>query len=94
MVGFCVCYAIYIAVFQWLFGWPASLWYALSLPVTGILAHYYLREVRRLWAAIRTTIVLLRAPFAATRLLAMREELIAEIEAVRVEPGKGIQSVA
>jgi len=94
VVGFCVCYAIYIAVFQWLFGWPASLWYALSLPVTGILAHYYLREVRRLWAAIRTTIVLLRAPFAATRLLAMREELIAEIEAVRVEPGKGIQSVA
>ena len=76
-VGFGVCYAIYIAVFQWLFGWPASLWYALSLPVTGILAHYYLREMRRLWAAVHTTIVLLRAPFAAKRLLAMRAELIA-----------------
>lgn len=93
VVGFCVCYAIYIAVFQWLFGWPASLWYALSLPVTGILAHHYLREVRRLWAAVRTTFVLLRAPFAATRLLAMREELIAEIETVRAEQGKGIQNV-
>ena len=83
VVGFGVCYAVYIAVFQWLFGWPASLWYALSLPMTGLLAHYYLREVRRLWAAVHTTMVLLRAPFAATRLLAMREELIAEIEAVR-----------
>jgi 1-acyl-sn-glycerol-3-phosphate acyltransferase len=91
-VGFGVCYAIYIAVFQWLFGWPASLWYALSLPVTGILAHYYLREMRRLWAAVHTTVVLLRAPFAATRLLAMREELIAEIEAVRVEQGKAVVS--
>ncbi len=90
VVGFGVCYAIYIAVCQWLFGWPASLWYGLSLPVTGLLAHYYLREVRRLWAAVRTTIVLLRAPFAATRLLAMREELIAEIEAVRAGLGSGI----
>jgi glycerol-3-phosphate O-acyltransferase / dihydroxyacetone phosphate acyltransferase len=86
-VGFIVCYAIYIAVFQWIFGWPASVWYALSLPVTGILAHYYLREMRRLWAAVRTVMVLLRAPFAAKRLLAMRGELIGEIEAVRVERG-------
>jgi glycerol-3-phosphate O-acyltransferase / dihydroxyacetone phosphate acyltransferase len=84
-VGFVVCYAIYIAVFQWLFGWPASLWYALSLPVTGILAHYYLREVRRLWAAVHTMIILLRAPFAAKRLMAMRAELIGEIEMVRTE---------
>jgi glycerol-3-phosphate O-acyltransferase/dihydroxyacetone phosphate acyltransferase len=87
VIGFVVCYAIYIAVFQWIFGWPASLWYALSLPVTGLLAHKYLREVRRLWEAVRTTVVLLRAPLAASRLLAMREELIAEIEAVRVVQG-------
>jgi glycerol-3-phosphate O-acyltransferase/dihydroxyacetone phosphate acyltransferase len=85
VVGFGVCYAIYIAVFQWLFGWPASLWYAVSLPVTGLLAHYYLRDVRRLWAAVQTTVVLLRAPFAAKRLLAMRAELVGEIEAVRTE---------
>ena len=36
VVGFGVCYAVYIAVFQRLFGWPASLWYALSLPVSGL----------------------------------------------------------
>jgi hypothetical protein len=92
VIGFGVCYAVYIAVFQWIFGWPASLWYALSLPVTGLLAHYYLREVRRLWASVHTILVLIRAPFAAKRLLAMREELIAEIEAVRAD--KRIQSVA
>jgi glycerol-3-phosphate O-acyltransferase / dihydroxyacetone phosphate acyltransferase len=92
-IGFGVCYAIYIAVFQWLFGWPASIWYALSLPVTGLLAHYYLREVRRLWVAVHTTAVLLRAPFAAKRLLAMRAELISEIEAVRTEQGRETQSV-
>jgi glycerol-3-phosphate O-acyltransferase/dihydroxyacetone phosphate acyltransferase len=92
-VGFVVCYAIYIAVFQWVFGWPASLWYGLSLPVTGILAHYYLREVRRLWAAVQTTVVVLRAPLAAKRLLAMRAELIAEIEAVRAEQGREVPIV-
>jgi glycerol-3-phosphate O-acyltransferase/dihydroxyacetone phosphate acyltransferase len=85
VVGFGVCYAIYITVFQWLFGWPASFWYALSLPVTGLLAHYYLRELRRLCASVHTTVVLMRAPFAAKRLLAMRARLIAEIEAVRAE---------
>jgi hypothetical protein len=63
--------------------------------VTGLLAHYYLRELRKLWASVRTTIVLLRAPLAARRLLAMRASLIGEIEAVRSEvrlreiPAKG-----
>jgi 1-acyl-sn-glycerol-3-phosphate acyltransferase len=85
IVGFGVCYAVYISLFRWLFGATASFWYALSLPVTGLLAHYYLREMRRLWAGVRTTVVLLRAPFAARRLLAMRERLIGEIEAVRKE---------
>ncbi len=89
VVGFGVCYAIYITVFQWLFGWPASFWYALSLPVTGLLAHYYLREVTRLWASVHTVSVLVRAPLAARRLWAMRTLLVAEIEAVRVEIAKG-----
>jgi len=51
--------------------------------------------LRKLWAGVRTTIVLLRAPLAARRLLAMRAALICEIEAVRSEvrlreiPAKG-----
>jgi hypothetical protein len=91
VVGFGVCYAIYIGVFQWLFGWPVSLWYALSLPVTGLLAHYYLQEIRRLWTSVRVAVVFLRAPLAAKRLLAVREELIAEIEAVRTAEKRATQ---
>jgi len=54
----------------------------LSLPVAGMLAFYYARELRKLMASLRNTIVLLRAPLAAKRLLAARAELIAEIEAI------------
>jgi hypothetical protein len=83
IVGFGVCYGLFIAMFHWFFGWPASLWYALSLPVASLVAHYYLRELRRLTASLRATYVLLRAPFAAGRLLALRAQLIAQIEAER-----------
>jgi glycerol-3-phosphate O-acyltransferase/dihydroxyacetone phosphate acyltransferase len=75
--GLCVC-----LVQAWL-GWPVSLWYALSLPVTSLVAYYYVRELRRLVASVRNTVLLVRAPMAARHLLALRAELIGEIEAVR-----------
>jgi hypothetical protein len=84
-VGFCAFYGACILVCHLLLGWPASLWYALSLPPASLLAHYYLRETRRLAASLRNTLVLARAPMSARRLLARRAELIAEIEAVRAE---------
>ena len=59
------------------------MWYALSLPVASLVAYYYVRGLRRLGASLRNTVVLLRAPMAARRLLALRGELIAEIESVR-----------
>ena len=80
IVAFGFCYALYIFVFQMFFGWHAALWYALSLPVTGLLAYYYLRELQKLSSALHNSIVLLRAPFATRRLLRMRAALIAEIE--------------
>jgi glycerol-3-phosphate O-acyltransferase / dihydroxyacetone phosphate acyltransferase len=80
-VAFSLFYALFIAGCHWLFGWPISLWFGLSLPVTGLIAHYYLRGGRKLAASVRTTFVLLRAPFAAKRLIALRQGLIAEIEA-------------
>jgi glycerol-3-phosphate O-acyltransferase / dihydroxyacetone phosphate acyltransferase len=83
IVAFGVFYGLCIAVFHSWFGWPASLWYALSLPVASLIAYYYLRELRRLAASVRNTIVMLRAPMAARRLLALRGELIAEIESAR-----------
>lgn len=41
------------------------------------------RELRRFTASLRCASVLFRAPIAARRLLALRNELIAEIEAAR-----------
>ena len=85
IVAFVPCYLIYAVIFNHFFGWPASLWYGLSLPVTGQIACYYIRNLRRLGAAMRNTSVLLRAPLATKRLLALRLELIAEIESLRPE---------
>lgn len=81
IVAFSFFYALFIGLCHWLFGWPTSLWFGLSLPITGLIAHYYLRAGRRLAASVRTTFILVRAPFAAKRLIAMRQGLIAEIEA-------------
>jgi len=83
LVSFSAFYGACIAVFHALFGWPASLWYGLSLPVASLGAHHYFRQARRFIASLRCTWVLLRAPWAARRLLALRHELIAEIEAAR-----------
>ena len=82
IVAFGTFYSLCIAGCHWIFGWPVSLWFGLSLPAAGLIAHYYLREVRKLASAVRVTFILLRAPFAAKRLVAMRNGLVAEIEAV------------
>jgi glycerol-3-phosphate O-acyltransferase/dihydroxyacetone phosphate acyltransferase len=87
VVAFGICYLVYIAIFQHFFGTRATVWYALSLPATGLIAHYYLRELRKLVASVRNTFILLRAPMASRRLLALRQELIAEVEAVRAGGG-------
>src|SRR5207247_7601058 len=76
-------YALYIAVVHHWVGWPITIWYALSLPVTGLAAHYYTREFRRLRDPVRTALILLRAPVAARRLKKMHAHLLAEIEAMR-----------
>jgi hypothetical protein len=93
-VSFGLFYAIFVAVFHSVLGWPASLWYALSLPPSGLIAHYYVRNLRRLAAANRNMVILVRAPFAARRLLKMRGELVAEIEAMRPEIREHLQTAA
>jgi 1-acyl-sn-glycerol-3-phosphate acyltransferase len=94
VVGFGVFYGAYVVVFQRLFGWHAAFWYALSLPPASLLAHHYLRELRRLTASVRNSIVLLRAPMAARRLLALRWKLVEEIERFRVESQPSPSSVS
>jgi glycerol-3-phosphate O-acyltransferase/dihydroxyacetone phosphate acyltransferase len=85
IVAFGAFYAAYVLVFTHFFGWPWSLWYALSLPPASLLAHYYWRQVRYLARSVRTALILLQAPLAAKRLIAMRNNLITEIEGARAE---------
>jgi glycerol-3-phosphate O-acyltransferase/dihydroxyacetone phosphate acyltransferase len=80
LVSFGACYTLYIWIFHLIFGWHAAVWYGLTLPLAGIIAHYYWRELRRLSAGLRDTFVLWRAPAAARRLLALRKSLVNEIE--------------
>ncbi len=76
-------FAVYLALgWGWL-GWPRSGWYGLLLPVTGLVGYFYRQEIGRLFGAVRTAVVLLRAPLARRRVLRMRSALLREIEAVR-----------
>ena len=83
VVSFGLCYGAYLAIFHAIFGLPASLYYALSLPIASLVAHYYLRGLRRFAVSARCAWVLLRAPTSARHLLALRNALIAEIDAAR-----------
>jgi len=85
IVAFGICYSVYIFAFHALIGWPASLWYALSLPVASLVAYYYLREIHRLGGSLWNLILLFRAPASMRRLVALRTELVKEIEAVAKE---------
>jgi glycerol-3-phosphate O-acyltransferase / dihydroxyacetone phosphate acyltransferase len=69
-----------VALVHLWFGWPISLWYALSLVPAGLLAHYYYVRLGRLVTGLRTGFLLLRAPGLAARLQARRAELISLIE--------------
>jgi hypothetical protein len=83
LAGFGAFYTLCVGLVHLWLGWPVSLWYALSLPLTGLMAHYYFRECRRWRAQARTALVLLRAPMAVRRLERMHAHLLAEIEAMR-----------
>jgi len=83
LISFGVIYGAFVILFHAFFGLPASFWYALSLPAASLLTHYYLRSLVRIALGARSLWVIFHAPIAARRLRAMREALIAEIEAAR-----------
>jgi glycerol-3-phosphate O-acyltransferase / dihydroxyacetone phosphate acyltransferase len=85
VVAFAFCFALYVLIFDWLLGWPATVWYALSLPPASLLASYYTRAGRKWLHQLRIVLVFLRARGLVRRLLAMRAGLISELEAVRKE---------
>jgi 1-acyl-sn-glycerol-3-phosphate acyltransferase len=92
LVAFGGCYAFYVWLVHRWFGWPVSLWYALSLPGAGLVAHYYFQGLGRFADAWRTVVVFTRCPFAAKRLARLHSELIAEIESLRSEYRRALQS--
>lgn len=76
-------FALYAGcAYRWL-GLPVAGWYALALPITGLVGHYYLKEFARLTGSARTAAVLLRAPLAKRRVLRMRAALLRDIEGIR-----------
>ena len=90
-VAFSVCYGAFVAIFHAVFGWPWSLWYALSLVPASLVAFYYVRQLRHLLRAVRYVSILVRAPVAARRLMARRADLVAEIETVHREIGENLK---
>lgn len=84
-LSFGACYGALVFGCHLVFGAPVSLWYGLSLPLAGLVAHHYVRGAHRFAAALRSALVLIRAPVAARRLVRQREDLIAQIEAARWE---------
>jgi DNA-binding transcriptional ArsR family regulator len=99
VIVFPACYAGYLLLGLYWLGWPAGIWYLLSLPVSGLFAHSYFREARRLFGGLRDAWVLLRARTARRRLSGWRAELIDEIETARRDyqaeaPGAGRENSA
>ncbi len=95
LVAFTGFYALCVFVFHQFFGWRSTVLYACSLPPASLIAHYYVRELRRFAASLRAAVVLLWTPSAARRLLRWRADLIKLIGVERQEflaaqePAKG-----
>jgi hypothetical protein len=63
--------------------WGAA--FAVSLPISGILAYHYLRGLGRLAARTRFAALALTRHQAASRLLAERREILADLDAARAD---------
>ncbi len=65
-----------------------SLWataFAVSLPLSGLLAYRYLRGVGRLRTRVRFGVLALTRHTAASRLLATRRTIIAELDQAKTD---------
>lgn len=84
LAGFTLFYSLYIAVFYQFAGWSWTVWYAVSLPLSGLVAHYYTQELGRLRGSFRVAAVLLGLRLGtAQRLRRQRAALLEEIESLR-----------
>lgn len=84
-IALLLCYAIYItAAYVWLGLWPAVV-YAGLLPVSGLVALYWLRALRQFGGRLRSAALLLQRPVARRTLVALRAELIDALDGFRAD---------
>jgi len=80
-----VCYTAYIGIVYARFGtWPAII-YAGLLPVSGLVALYWLRALRQFGGRLRSAALLLQRPVARRTLVALRAELIDALDGFRAD---------
>ena len=84
-----VAYPLFWGVETWvvwrLLGRPAAVLFALSLPISGIIAYRYLVGAGRLRSRLRFTALAITHEAAARRLVAERQEILAELERAKNE---------
>jgi 1-acyl-sn-glycerol-3-phosphate acyltransferase len=90
LIALIVCYPVYIAVvYVWLGFWPAVV-YAMALPLSGLVAHRYLRALRQFGGRLRTAGILMQHPFTRRTLVALRARLVASIESFRADYARAL----
>jgi 1-acyl-sn-glycerol-3-phosphate acyltransferase len=85
IVGFPVFWGLEIWIVARLAGTGAALLFALSLPLSGLLAFRYLRGAGRLGRVLRFTLFAIAHEQDARRLIAERQALIAELDRARAD---------
>ena len=85
VIAFGALYATAASLMWYFAGWHWAVIYLLSLPLTGLFAHHYLRALYRYAGQVKAAAILLRLPVTRRNLARMRARLIAEIDAFRVD---------
>jgi 1-acyl-sn-glycerol-3-phosphate acyltransferase len=78
-----VSYAVYLTIAWFWLGAKAAVVYAALLPVSGLVAHTYLRALRHFGGRLRAAGILLQVPIARRTLVTLRQRLIHTIEGFR-----------
>jgi hypothetical protein len=90
LIALGICYPIYVAAFHAWLGFRPAVVYATALPLSGLLAHYHLRALRRYGGRLRTAGILLQRPIARRTLVALRTRLVASIESFRADYARAL----
>jgi hypothetical protein len=85
IVAYPVFYALETVLVLRLAGSTAAVLFALSLPISGVIAYRYLAGAGRLRSRLRFNVLAVTQAAAARRLVAERAEILAELERAKSE---------